>query len=433
MNNLIKQGLTKATYPDYFSDKNGVNHDMDNIVNSFNSFFVNAGPELAGEIPDLGFDQCNSNIKRNPHSIFLSATNEQEVINIVLKCKSKLSTDCHDIDMTIVKKVINNIAKPLTHICNLSYQSGRFPNKMKIAKVIPLYKNESKHSYTNYRPISLLPQFSKVLEKLINSRLENFLDKHQIINHGQYGFRTKTTTSMAIIDAIEEITNALDQKKHAVGIFIDLKKAFDTINHSILLNKLKLYGIRGVAGEWLRSYLTGRVQYVKMGLYLSKTLGISCGVTQGSVLGPKLFNVYINDIFGVSQLLKLILFADDTNIFFSTNNYNDLVNMVNEELNKLKKWMDTNKLSLNLNKTKAMMFGNSKTNPKLQIMIGGVHIENVDENKFLGVIIDRKLSWKAHVRHIKTKISKSLSIINKVKPFLDGNVLRTLYCSLVLP
>lgn len=130
-------------------------------------------------------------IKKNPYSFFLSATSEQEVINTVLKCKSKLSTDCHDIDMTIVKWFINNIAKPLTHICNISFQSGRFPNKMKIAKVIPLYKNESKHSYTNYRPISLLPQFSKILEKLFNSRLENFLNKHQIIIQDQYGFRAK--------------------------------------------------------------------------------------------------------------------------------------------------------------------------------------------------------------------------------------------------
>jgi len=200
---------------------------MENIVNSFNSFFVNVGPELAGEIPDQGINQCNQTIKRNPYSIFLSATDEQEVINIVLKCKSKLSTDCHDIDMIIVKKVIKYIAKPLTHICNLSFQSGCFPNKMKIAKVIPLYENERKHSYTNYRPISLLPQFSKILEKLFNSRLEKFLDKHQIINYGQYGFRTKTTTSMAIIEATEEITNALDQKKNMLLEFLSiLKKNF---------------------------------------------------------------------------------------------------------------------------------------------------------------------------------------------------------------
>lgn len=150
-------------------------------------------------------------------------------------------------------------------------------------------------------------------------------------------------------------------------------------------------------------------------------------------MGPKLFNVYINDIFDVSQLLKLILFADDTNIFYSSNNYNELVNTVNEELNKLKKWMDNNKLSLNLNKTKAMIFGNSTTKSELQIMIEGVQIENVNENKFLGVIIDSKLSWIAHVRHIKTKISKSRSIINKVRLYLDENALRTLYCSLVLP
>lgn len=179
-----------------------------------------------------------------------------------------------------------------------------------------------------------MPQFSKILEKLFNSRLEKFLEKHHVINDGQYGFRSKRTTSMAITEATEEITNALEQKKYAVSIFIDLKKkAFDTINHSILLNKMERYGIRGLAGDWLKSYLTGRLQFVKIGQYLSDTLGIVCGVPQGSVLGPKLFNVYINDIFNTSKVLKLILFADDTNIFYSSDDYNELVNTVNRELN----------------------------------------------------------------------------------------------------
>lgn len=432
LNRLIKQGSSKSSYPDYFVDKNGKVHNIINIVNKFNNFFVNVGPDLAAQISDHGVT-LNPTIKQNSSSLFLSATSEQEVTNTVLNFKSKVSTDCHDIDMFLVKKVISNIVKPLTHVCNLSFQSGCFPNEMKIAKVIPIFKSDDKHSFTNYRPISLLPQFSKILEKLFNTRLENFLEKHQIINERQYGFRTDRTTSMAIIEATEEITNALDRNEYAIGIFIDLKKAFDTINHSILLNKLEQYGIRGVAGDWLKSYLTGRVQYVKMGQHASQSLGIVCGVPQGSVLGPKLFNVYINDIFSVSQSLKLILFADDTNIFYSSNNYHELLDTVNKELNTIKKWLDRNKLSLNIDKTKVMMFGNPTTHTDLAIFIEGRQIENVCENKFLGVIIDSKLTWKSHISHIKTKISKSLSVINKVKQCLDMNALRTLYCTLVLP
>uniref|UniRef100_A0A672FVC1 Reverse transcriptase domain-containing protein n=1 Tax=Salarias fasciatus TaxID=181472 RepID=A0A672FVC1_SALFA len=432
LNGLIKSGSSKSTYPDYFIDKNGGNHNMINIVNSFNNFFVNVGPELAATISNHGTNELNL-IKNNPSSLFLLATDEQEVINTVLKCKNKFSTDYYNIDMFLVKNVIFNIAKPFTYICNLSFQSGRFPDKMKIAKVIPVFKNGNKHCFTNYRPISLLPQFSKILEKLFDSRLEKFLEKHNIINDGQYGFRAKRTTSMALIEATEEITTALDQKKIAVGVFIDLKKAFDTINHFILVNKLEKYGVRGVAGDWIKSYLTGRVQFVKMGKHISEQLGIVCGVPQGSVLGPKLFNVYINDIFNVSQSLKLILFADDTTIFYSSNDYNELVKTVNMELNKIKTWMDINKLSLNISKTKVMMFGNSTTKSFQQIVIEGTEIENVCENKFLGIVIDNKLTWKAHIKHIKAKISKSLYIINKVKQCLDAHALRTLYCTLVLP
>lgn len=189
----------------------------------------------------------------------------------------------------------------------------------------------------------------------------------------------------------------------------------------------------GVASNWIKSYLTERQQFVKLGEFTSQCLGIACGVPQGSVLGPKLFNLYINDIFCVSKLLKFILFADDTNIFFSCDNYNTLIKIANEELVKLKTWMDINKLSLNLNKTKVMMFGNYKENAEILLSIDGVTLEIVSEIKFLGITIDSKLSWKPHIRYIQGKVSKSISIINKVKYVLEYNALYILYCSLVLP
>lgn len=153
------------------------------------------------------------------------------------------SMDCLDINMRLIKTIIDNILKPLTHICNVSLQTGTFPDKMKIAKVFPLFKNWSKYIFTNYRPVSLLPQFSKILEKMFHSRLEKCISKHELIYVGQYGFRPIRSTIMANIDAVEEIPNALDSKKHTIGIFIDLKKSFDTIDHSILVQKLEKYGI----------------------------------------------------------------------------------------------------------------------------------------------------------------------------------------------
>uniref|UniRef100_A0A8C6M9A3 Reverse transcriptase domain-containing protein n=1 Tax=Nothobranchius furzeri TaxID=105023 RepID=A0A8C6M9A3_NOTFU len=365
--------------------------------------------------------------------MFLTAVEEMEIIDLVNECESKTSADYNDIDSKTMKNVIGGIVKPLTYICNLSFLTGTFPNQMKIAKVVPLFKTGDKHSFTNYRPVSLLSQFSKILEKLFSKRLDLFLDKGMILSDSQYGFRSNRSTSLALMDTVEEITNAIDRKHFAVGIFLDLQKAFYTIDHNILINKLERYRIRGIVLKWLTSYLSHRKQFVKVGQFSSTYLDIAYGVPQGSVLGPKLFILYINDICKVSEILKFVMFADDTNIFCSGEKLNKLMEILSAEMFKVKKWFDKNKLSLNLSKTKYMLFGNNKVNTQIVMNIDGVTIERVNHYKFLGVIMNDKISWKQHIKHVHNKTVRSISILNKVKHFLDRNILHMLYCALVQP
>ena len=335
--------------------------------------------------------------------------------------------------MILIKNIIQSIAAPFTYICNQSFLTGIFPNKMKTAKVIPIYKTGDRNQFTNYRPISLLSQFSKIIEKLFVARLDHFIEKHHLLSNHQYGFRSKRSTVMAVTELVEAISTSIDNREYTVGVFIDLKKAFDTIDHAILIKKMDRYGIRGVANKWLASYLQNRTQYVHVDGIDSDPLCITHGVPQGSVLGPKLFIMYINDIGEVLTMLKHVLFADDTSLHSSGRDLGQLLNTVEDELKLLKKWFDANKLSLNLSKTKYILFCNRKIDTQVKLTIQDIEIERVNEVKFLGVIIDNKLSWKSHIANIKTKISKTIAILYKLKPLVNKNSLYILYCSLVLP
>ena len=257
------------------------------------------------------------------------------------------------------------------------------------------------------------------------------IDKHNILSANQYGFRAGHSTQHVVIELIDKISQAIDNNEFTIGIFLDLSKAFDTVNHDILLNKLEHYGFRGTAMQWFRNYLTNRKQIVKYKSSESKSSTTTCGVPQGSVLGPLLFLLYVNDISESSNLLSFLLFADDTNLFYSHSDPKMLNQIVNQELWKVSNWLTANKLSLNV-KSHSIIFKakNKRGKYTTNIRIKDQKIEQVTNTNFLGVNIDQNLSWKYHIKNVATKISKLTGIMARARHHLP---LKTLYSAMVYP
>ena len=326
---------------------------------------------------------------------------------------------------------------------------------MKNAKVIPIYKLKGNVSIekadpSNYRPISLLAIFSKILEKVIYQQLTCYLVSNNILYEHQYGFQAKKSTLHPVVHLLNYIAEAKNDKKISIGVFCDLAKCFDTISHSILFKKLSKIGINGVELEWFKNYLKDRQQFVHVNNTNSSKLGIKRGVPQGSILGPILFLIYINDLKNCTELFTL-LFADDSNFLISGNNFHELKSKLNIELKKISDWFRSNEMSVNPNKTKFMIF-NKKENTvdwnSLNIKLNFNNDNEADPEKikqlsyvnsksdipaikFLGVYIDSALNFKYHIDYLRRKISNSLYLVNRAKNILNLDTLKMLYHSFI--
>ena len=434
---ILKEVINKKktlNTPKQFIINDKLEHNQGIIANKFNMYFTNIGNELAEKIPASELNPISFIKSRIPDSIYLSEVDSNEVIKIILALKNASSG--HDgIHANILKKSYHLYIEPFVHVLNLSISQGFFPNIMKIAKVIPLYKSGDSMKISNYRPVSILPLFSKVLERLMYNRLMSFITKHKVLYKYQFGFRQNHSANMALILLIDKITSAIDNGEFVLGVFLDFQKAFDTVNHEILLQKLNVYGIRGTAYSWLEDYLKQRQQYVSFNNVESNKTTIKCGVPQGSILGPLLFLLYINDLVNTSPSLMPILFADDTNIFLSGKSLCEMIITMNNELQKISDWLKANRLSLNVKKTHYMVF---RSKQRLSYSDNCLYMNNeainvVEHTKFLGVTVDSQLTWQKHISVTKGKVARGIGVICKARKSLNTESLFTLYYSIIYP
>ena len=444
INELLSRNRKSSELPSYFCVDGSTITSNQEIANCFNKFFSSIGPSLAQSIqgpPDKSFEDY---LKQK---ILFSFSFDTINPDIVLKCindlKSKSSFGHDKISSITLKHIGTEIAPTLSLIINQSLLTGIFPDSLKIAKIVPVFKKEDPHITDNYRPISLLPIISKIFEKIVFKQVYEYFTINKLLYKNQYGFRKKHSTELAGLELNDIIINNLDNEKIPIAIFLDLSKAFDTIDHQILLKKLHHYGITGIPLKWFESYLTNRKQYVQYKDATSDYSMLKTGVPQGSILGPLLFIIYMNDLARVTNKFHFTIYADDTTLLspictfsIGSSNYDKISQNINKELTEITDWLAINKLSLNAKKTKMMLFHYPQrniTNIDLKLFINNARIEQVNEFNFLGVMFDEKMSWKSHTQKIGSKISVVCGTLSKLKRFLPQEVLKIIYNALILP
>lgn len=419
-------------------------HAPKDSINHINSYFASVGSDLARKI--IPITTRNTKFKHRdppPNSFVILPTNVEEIISAIMALKTDAAPGVDNIPSLLLKRYVNILTTPITFLCNLIFQTGVFPRALKIALVKPIYKCGDKNSVDNFRPISLLPSLSKIVERLINNRLVNFLENSKILAPSQFGFRRGKSTEDAVYSLTDTIVRNLDLGIKNIGIFLDFKKAFDTVSVPLLIQKLQAVGVRGLPLSLLTDYLQDRLQQVKIGNLISDQLPVTHGVPQGSILGPTLFLVYINDLCQLQvPNCTIFAFADDTALVVNGKTWDEAYCNAQTAFNMVTGWVSTNMLTLNLSKTKHMFFALNKTQwPKTGFITAHtcnnispqcscLKLDRVDTIKYLGVEIDTALTFKTHIQSLTTRLRKLIYIFRYLRTLADRKILKMVYQAL---
>ena len=402
------------------------------IATEFNTFFNTIASKIDGKIIPTNTTFQSTLDNPNNNTLFLSPTIPEEVESTIKHFDNRKATGPNSIPTKVLKSMCKQFSIPLSELINLVFTTGKYPDILKLAKIVPIFKKNDPLFCNNYRPISLLSNIGKLIEKLLYQRLYSFLEENKCLYENQFGFRNHHSTNHALITITEKIRKTLDNNEYMCGIFLDFQKAFDTVNHKILLSKLNYYGVRGITLDLFESYLTSRKQFTHVNGTDSPTVINTYGVPQGSVLGPLLFLIYINDLHKVVKHSTTHHFADDTNLLYPNASLKTINKHVNHDLRLIVHWLRANRISLNVDKTEIIIFRPKRKTitRKMNFRISGQKINIGTQTKYLGLILDEHLTWTHHIKILKTKLSRANGLLAKIRYFTSKELLRTIYYAL---
>ena len=403
------------------------------VAEFFNNFFSSIGRELAKNYKE----EWGYYGERIADEMQNFETNVDEVIELCRDINLYKSSGMDGLSSRICKDAFLVLSDQLTHLFNCSLSTAIFPDAWKAAKVVPLFKGGDREDVNNYRPVSLLPLPGKLLERVVHKKVSAFLEDNKFLCEFQGGFRKGYSTTSTIADLTDDLFQAINDCNVTLAAFIDLRKAFDTVDLEILRKKLFEAGIRGRVLDWCGNYLSNRYQRTTVNNTVSDALPVTCGVPQGSVLGPLFFLIYINDLIYALDDCKLKLYADDTVIYHSDVDHSLASRKLQSNLDGFYKWCLENKLTVNIKKTKVMVFGTryrvKKAHKSVKITINNRKLQMVPSFRYLGILLDSTLSYRQHISSVIRTVLHKVTLLSKVKRYLNNDVALQIYKSMILP